>query len=135
MGWGIDAKHIWLMTKPNFQKAWGARIKQLRKARGLTQEELAAAAHLSDDMIGSVEQGRAWTSLPNLCALADALGVELPELFNLSAGRPAGQRGQIAAASVAQLVKISETLSPKSQSAVLAIARRLQQVEAERSRR
>jgi transcriptional regulator with XRE-family HTH domain len=54
-------------------KLLGAAIKRVRMARGLTQAQLAEAAHLSS--IALVEQGRRSVSLDSLNALAKALDI------------------------------------------------------------
>lgn len=66
----------------------GARLKQLRQARRLTQEQLAERAGLSYKFIGEVERGRGNPTLTTLSALSDALGVGLVELLGLEADRP-----------------------------------------------
>jgi transcriptional regulator with XRE-family HTH domain len=60
----------------------GQRVRQLRTARGWTQEELAARASLHPTYVGSVECGERNIGLDNLIKLARALGVRPGELFN-----------------------------------------------------
>jgi transcriptional regulator with XRE-family HTH domain len=60
----------------------GQRVRQLRTARGWTQEELAARASLHPTYVGSVERGERNLGLDNLIKLARALGVRPGELFN-----------------------------------------------------
>lgn len=117
------------MKRSDDQKSWGAHVKRMRRAKGLTQEELAAATGMSDDMIGSIEQGRAWTSLSNLHMLAEALGVRVPDLFEVKASRAAARKGASRTEVSAQLEKLISGLSPTSQKAVLDLARRLRQIE------
>lgn len=62
-------------------KTFGARIRALRQARGLSQEKLAELAGLHRTYISSIELGERNVSLKNIQALADALGVSLQELF------------------------------------------------------
>lgn len=66
----------------------GARLRQLRKARRLTQEQLAERAGLSYKFIGEVERGRANPSLTTLGRLSDALDVSLVDLLGIDAQRP-----------------------------------------------
>lgn len=59
----------------------GARIKELRKARGLNQEELAGRAGLSRTYIGTIELGGKQPSLWTLFRISRALGVAIAEIF------------------------------------------------------
>ena len=57
------------------------KLKELRKAKGLTQAQLAKRAGFSNGAIGNYESGkRVKISLVDVCRLADALGVEPEEL-------------------------------------------------------
>ena len=60
---------------------FGQRIRQLRKVRGLTQERLATKAGLHYTYVGAVERGEKNISLINIKNLAQALEVEVCELF------------------------------------------------------
>lgn len=66
----------------------GARVRQLRHARKLTQEQLAERAGLSDKFLGELERGRGNPTLTTLAALSDALGVRLVDLLALEMDRP-----------------------------------------------
>lgn len=59
----------------------GERIKDLRQAAELTQEELAERAELSKGFISQVERGLTNLSIENLVAILSALDVSLPEFF------------------------------------------------------
>jgi len=61
-------------------KAVGARIRDLRLEKGLSQEELALAAGLDRSYIGGVERGERNIAVMNLKKIANALGVSLSEL-------------------------------------------------------
>jgi len=56
---------------------FGARLRQLRESRGLTQSELAARAGLTDQWVSHFEIGRREPTFRNLQALAQGLGVGL----------------------------------------------------------
>lgn len=58
----------------------GARLKQLRLARNLTQEQLAEAAGLSYKFVGEIERGIGNPTLTTLDSLASALQIALNEL-------------------------------------------------------
>lgn len=59
----------------------GERIKDLRQAAELTQEELAERAELSKGFISQVERGLTNLSIENLVAILSALDVSLQEFF------------------------------------------------------
>jgi transcriptional regulator with XRE-family HTH domain len=56
-------------------KVLGATIRELRKARGLTQNQLGALAETHGNYIGFIERGERNISALNVCYLAAALGV------------------------------------------------------------
>ena len=57
-------------------------IKKYRKIRGFSQEMLAEKAGTSTTHIGMVEIGKKFPSIQMLEKIANALGVDTPELFN-----------------------------------------------------
>lgn len=62
----------------------GRRIKELRRARGLSQEALAEKMDGHPKYLGSVERGEQNPTIEFLMKLAAALKVELAALFNYS---------------------------------------------------
>lgn len=64
-------------------KQFGERLKTLRLARGLTQEELAAQAGFSRSYYTQVETGKRNVALLNLYRLARCLQVSLKELLDI----------------------------------------------------
>jgi len=62
-------------------KKLGARIREERKKASLTQEKLAELTELSIDFIGYIERGKQAPYLKTLGRIANALGVEVYELF------------------------------------------------------
>jgi len=62
-------------------KIFGQRIKQLRLAKGLSQEDLGELCSLDRTYISSLERGHRNVSLKNIASLAKALDVTLSELF------------------------------------------------------
>jgi transcriptional regulator with XRE-family HTH domain len=62
-------------------KLFGRRLRELRKARGLTQEALAELAELSGNYISDLELGLKVPSLTILVCLSQALDVDVPELL------------------------------------------------------
>jgi len=57
-------------------------IKKYRKIRGFSQEDLAERAKTSLTHIGMIEIGRKFPSVNMLEKIADALGIDTPELFS-----------------------------------------------------
>ena len=55
-------------------KAFGARVRRLRRAKGLSQEELAFRSGLNRTYVGAVERGERNIALLNIRRLAEALG-------------------------------------------------------------
>jgi transcriptional regulator with XRE-family HTH domain len=65
------------------KKNWklGRYIRKIRKAKGLTQEQLAEKIGTSTPWIGHIETGREVPNLPMLQKIAHALGVKVKELI------------------------------------------------------
>lgn len=55
------------------RKAFGARVRELRLAAGLSQEELAHRAEIDRSYVGQVERGERNISLDNIHRLAESL--------------------------------------------------------------
>lgn len=64
----------------------GARVAELRKARDITQVEMAQALRVSQQTINSYEVGRRRIPVSALPALARSLGVSLEELLGEDLG-------------------------------------------------
>jgi transcriptional regulator with XRE-family HTH domain len=62
-------------------RLFGKNIARLRRASGLTQEELAERSDLAVATIASIEQGKRWARLTTLQRLAKALRVKTDELL------------------------------------------------------
>lgn len=60
----------------------GANIRAVRKARGLTQQEVADAAELADSAIRKYESGKIVPTVKTLRRIASALGVPLTVLID-----------------------------------------------------
>jgi transcriptional regulator with XRE-family HTH domain len=69
------------MANEDLLVQFGQKVKQLRKARGLSQEQLSFAAELERSYISDIEVGRRNVALRNVYALATALGMTLAQLF------------------------------------------------------
>jgi transcriptional regulator with XRE-family HTH domain len=60
---------------------FGQRVRELRKARGLSQERFAAQCGLDRTYISGIERGRRNISLRNIEVIAKTLGISLSELL------------------------------------------------------
>lgn len=72
----------------NIRAQVGKRIRELRKARGWSQEALAGHARLHPTYIGGIERGERNVSLLNLARLAEALHLTMAELLDFSVEDP-----------------------------------------------
>jgi len=63
------------------QKQFGERVRNLRLAKGLSQEELAFRAGVHRTYLGGIERGERNPALKNIAEIAKALDVTLSELF------------------------------------------------------
>jgi len=72
------------MPEPSIQERVGARVRELRKARGWTLERLAERANKHYTYIGGLERGDRNVTLEVLQAVATALEVPLQQLFHLT---------------------------------------------------
>lgn len=59
----------------------GQRLRALREARGLSQENFALEAGIARSYYGAIERGLRNVAALNLIRIAAALGVEVGELF------------------------------------------------------
>ena len=64
-----------------WQREFGERVRTVRKARGLSQMQLALLADIDPTYLSGVEQGRRNISLANIHVLAGRLGVDAYELL------------------------------------------------------
>jgi transcriptional regulator with XRE-family HTH domain len=68
----------------------GGRIRNLRKARGLSLKEVALRAGLSGSFLSQLERGISSASVRHLARLAEALDVGLAEIFPVADGETGG---------------------------------------------
>lgn len=62
-------------------KGFGKKVKELRKAKKLTQTQLSYLCDMELSTLNRIELGKAGTSLSNIIAIAHALEVHPKELF------------------------------------------------------
>lgn len=65
----------------DLMRAFGRRVAELRRKRGLTQEQLAAKIDTHVTTIAFIEGGTKFVRLSTLRRLAQALEVEIKQLF------------------------------------------------------
>jgi len=60
---------------------FGKRVRHLRNELGVSQEEFASMCHLDRTYISSIERGKRNVALVNIEKIANALGVDIADLF------------------------------------------------------
>ncbi len=92
--------HLYLTHSPAMD-IFAARLKSARKAKGMTQRELAARVGMDQGHISRLEHGGKGASMEHIQALARELGVAVSHLLGEDAGshdmasRPSGLRGKL----------------------------------------
>ena len=71
-------------TSAGIARALGRAIRETRRSRGLTQEELAASIGLHRTYIGDVERATRNVTVQTLKRLADGLGISMTELVRMA---------------------------------------------------
>lgn len=66
------------------KKLLGVRIKELRKIRGLSQEQLSGKIDIDPKHLSRIESGRSFPSFDTLEKLANALKVDLRDFFEFA---------------------------------------------------
>jgi transcriptional regulator with XRE-family HTH domain len=83
----------------------GARIKGIRKGRGMSQEQLAEKIGISPKYLSSIERGKENPTLDVFTKMAESLNVELSEIFNYSAE---GKSAKDLKAYISNMIKSSD---------------------------
>ena len=65
----------------NTQKLFGKRVKELRKQKNITQEQLSEMLGVFQKQIGNIETGTTFTTMNNIEKLAQIFEVEIQDLF------------------------------------------------------
>ena len=66
----------------DLKEKFGARIKELREKRGLSQEKLAELVCMESRHISRIETGKSFTTIENIEKIANALEVDINMLFS-----------------------------------------------------
>jgi transcriptional regulator with XRE-family HTH domain len=69
------------MADEDVKVLFGKRVRQLRKAKGVSQEAFAHSIKIDRSYFGSIERGERNVSLENICLIAEGLGVAPAELL------------------------------------------------------
>ena len=70
-----------MQAKEDILIKFGERVRDLRKERGLSQEQLAHLADVHRTYIGMIERAEKNITLVNICKIANALKVNINNLF------------------------------------------------------
>lgn len=68
----------------NLEKKFGAKLAYVRKSQKLSQMKLAEIVDMNFNYIGQIERGEANVTIHTMKILADALNVEMKELFDFT---------------------------------------------------
>jgi transcriptional regulator with XRE-family HTH domain len=75
-------------TDQKIQQRIASRIRQARRAKGLTQEQLAEALDVATETVSRYEAAKLPPSLPMLYRIADVLSIDVESLGGRGAGCP-----------------------------------------------
>ena len=75
------------MAKNKILKNFGDKVRELRKERGISQEELSFKADLHRTYIGMIERGEKNITLVNIEKIANALELSINDLLNFNNGK------------------------------------------------
>lgn len=78
---GTSDHHARMQINQNLRKGFGQRIRELRKAKGFSQEAFADKCGLMRTYMSRIETGTANPSLDVAKVLAEGLGMSLSELL------------------------------------------------------
>lgn len=66
------------------KEKFGARLKEIRRSKNMTQENLAEITGMDIPNLSNIERGKKFVSAETLTKLASALGVNESDLFNFN---------------------------------------------------
>ena len=66
----------------NLKAAFGMKLREIRKAKGHTQQKLSYLADIELSTLNRIELGKAGTSLNNIFNICEALEIHPKELFD-----------------------------------------------------
>jgi transcriptional regulator with XRE-family HTH domain len=68
------------MTTDDRMIAFGKRVREVRKSKGISQEKLAEMAAIDRSYMGNIERGEKNITLKKAYEICDALGIEIKDL-------------------------------------------------------
>ena len=69
------------MTKDERMIAFGKRVREMRKSKGISQERLAEMAGIDRSYMGNIERGEKNITLKKAYEICDALEIEIQDLI------------------------------------------------------
>lgn len=111
------------MNEPSMATGLGERIRDARRAMGLTQAQLAVAVGVTRSAVAQWETGRAGQVGGNLARLAAALGVSAEHLLRGGAGEAAPRGGE--STGELALLRLYRKLGEEDRQVLLRLAMRL----------
>lgn len=79
--WSLEDRKEKRQQQAEFRRRLGSRIRELRTAKGMSQENLALEAGITQFQVSEIESGKRNPSATTLWAIALALRISLAELF------------------------------------------------------
>jgi len=73
--------HLAMKSSQEILKKFGEKVREIRKDKEMSQEELAYKANLHRTYIGMIERAEKNITLVNIEKIATALGVKIKKLF------------------------------------------------------
>ena len=73
-----------MSSNENTEKKFGAKLAYVRKSKKLSQIKLAEMVDMNFNYIGQIERGEANVTIKTMITLANALNVELKNLFDFT---------------------------------------------------
>jgi transcriptional regulator with XRE-family HTH domain len=70
------------MNEKKLMKDFGKRVAEVRKSKGITQQQLAELTGMSVVAIAYIETGKRWARLGTLSKIAKHLKVNISDLFS-----------------------------------------------------
>ena len=111
------------MAKRDVQSRFGRRVRELRKQKGLTQEQLAEAIGRSVDTVSNIERGSSLTRISTVAAIADVLGVSMSGMFESADDQLMAERDRSKARRLARLIETARSLDAAALDALTEIAK------------